>query len=128
MEIVKRWIMKADNDLKLAIKELNSGDPITDMICFHCQQAVEKYLKAFLVSKNKEFRKTHDISELIKLCVDLDNDFTNLHELDIDDLTIYATELRYPEYFYIPSIEEAKKSVDIAKLVKEFVLNRLEGL
>ena len=43
------WLRKARNDLVSARILLAHGDPVTDTACFHCQQAVEKTLKAFLV-------------------------------------------------------------------------------
>jgi hypothetical protein len=48
---INKWLIKADNDLKTAEFCLTAEQPITDTICFHCQQAVEKYLKLFIVSK-----------------------------------------------------------------------------
>jgi HEPN domain-containing protein len=107
-EKVNNWIIKADNDFKIAEKEILSSQPLTDIICFHCQQCVEKYLKAYLCKQNTEFRKTHNIAELLTLCKEIEPEFSQLDELEISQLTIYATELRYPEDFYIPSLEEAK--------------------
>ena len=43
--ITSQWLIKADNDLKTAEFGLTANEPITDTICFHCQQAAEKYLK-----------------------------------------------------------------------------------
>ncbi len=40
-------------------------------------------------------------------------------------MTYYATEIRYAEKFYIPSVEEAKESYEIAIEVKNFVLRKL---
>ncbi len=37
----------------------------------------------------------------------------------------YTTELRYPEFLYIPSIDEAKRAIDIAEKVKQFVIRKL---
>jgi hypothetical protein len=50
--IAREWIIKAENDLKTAAHTLKMvrGCP-TDIVCFHAQQCVEKYLKAFLVIK-----------------------------------------------------------------------------
>ncbi|MDR0598605.1 MAG: HEPN domain-containing protein, partial [Treponema sp.] len=48
------------------------------MICFHCQQAAEKYLKGFLVFKGIEFPKTHDLAALLKLANTGDVDFSIL--------------------------------------------------
>ena len=58
---------------------------------FHCQQAAEKYLKAFLVKKQIEFTKTHNIMSLLNLCASDDNSFKE--ELsEADNLTDYAVE------------------------------------
>lgn len=62
-EQVKNWIIKAENDLKTGKDEMATENPTTDTICFHMQQCVEKYLKAYLVSHQKFFRKTHNIAE-----------------------------------------------------------------
>jgi len=127
MTKIKNWLMKADNDLKVANNEINMDEPVTDVICFHAQQCVEKYLKAYLVFNDIEFRKTHNIAELIELCKEKDPEFSELYRLRIQELTAYATELRYPEYFYIPSLEEAKEAINMAERVKDFVLKKLEG-
>ena len=126
-ENIKRWIMKAENDLKIARDELMTEKPANDMICFHCQQAVEKYLKAFLVKNSIEFKKTHDISELIELCLGVDDSFSELFDKNVDSLTIYAAEIRYPDYFYLPSDDETKDAISKAEYVKDFVMRKLES-
>ena len=126
-ENIKRWVMKAENDLKIARDELMTEKPANDMICFHCQQAVEKYLKVFLVKNSIEFKKTHDISELIELCLGVDDSFSELFDKNVDSLTIYAAEIRYPDYFYFPSDEETKDAISKAEYVKDFVMRKLES-
>ena len=64
-DTVKKWIMKADNDLKIAKDELGVENPVTDMVCFHAQQCVEKHLKAFLIFNGREIPRTHDIACLL---------------------------------------------------------------
>lgn len=126
-ERLKQWIVKADNDLKVAINELSLENPITDAICFHCQQAVEKFLKAYLVYRGVNFKRTHNITALLKLCITDDKDFIEIEGMDVEKLTIYATELRYPDFLYIPTIEEAKEAIEKAKFVKEFVMKKMGG-
>lgn len=125
-EIVKKWIKKANNDLKIGIDELNVDEPATDAICFHMQQCVEKYLKAFLIFHNKEIRKTHDISILIKQCIEIDEEFKILYDLEVDALTDYAVEIRYPDDFYFPTVEETKEAIELAMKVKELVLSKIK--
>lgn len=125
-DAVKNWILKAENDLKIGKDELFTKNPATDGICFHMQQCVEKYLKAFLIYNNKEIRKTHDIAELIQLCSNIDKEFLQLYDFDAAELTDYAVDIRYPDSLYFPSIEEAKEAMEICEKVKEFVMNKLK--
>ncbi|WAM31913.1 HEPN domain-containing protein [Caldicellulosiruptor naganoensis] len=127
-DIVNNWIKKALEDLKVAEHELSleENQMVTSAICFHSQQAVEKLLKAYLTSKNVKVGKSHDIAYLLQLCIHQDSDFLKLKELNVEQLTFYAVEIRYPDDFYIPSIEEAKASYELAVLVKEFILKKIE--
>jgi HEPN domain-containing protein len=124
-EDIKKWIMKALNDLGVARHELNlpEDEMTTDAICFHYQQAAEKLLKAYLVFKNVEFKKIHQLELLLKICSEQDIDFKGLY---IGTLSDYAVEIRYPETFYIPSVEEAKECFGIASKVKDFIFKKLE--
>ena len=121
-----KWLRKADRDLKVAKRELESENPVTEAVCFHAQQAVEKYLKAFLVHHNRPFRKTHDIAELLHLCSKVDKSFEELMYEKIVKLTVYSVDIRYPGTFdYEPTLEEAREAVEIAEKVREFVLKKL---
>ena len=92
-DTARKWILKAESDLKIAKDELTMENPVTDAICFHAQQCAEKYLKAYLVYNNKEIRKTHDIAELIKMCSEIDSEFNKLNREDIVALTIFISHL-----------------------------------
>ncbi|MCP4452588.1 MAG: HEPN domain-containing protein [Planctomycetes bacterium] len=124
-EYLLRWITKADNDLRVAEHEmcLSSEQRVTEAICFHCQQSVEKYLKSYLVSHNTDFGKTHNLEYLLKLCSQYD---PALAQVNIGNLSYYAVEVRYPDDFYIPSSEEARECIEIAKHVKALVLERIQ--
>lgn len=124
-EYVKKWLIKANNDLKVAGNEIKlpPEDVVTEAICFHSQQAVEKFLKAYLITRKIEFERTHNIEFLLELCVKEDEKFK---EIDVGNLSFYAVEVRYPDEFYTPTIDEAKGCIEIAIKVKEFVLRKLE--
>jgi HEPN domain-containing protein len=83
-------------------------------------------LKAYLSFIEKPFGKTHDIAELIELCKENDKEFDILYKMSANKLTRYAVETRYPDEFYIPSLEEAKESVRIAEKVKSFIVEKLK--
>ena len=124
-EIIKQWTQKAENDFKTGNDEFLTNEPATDMVCFHMQQCVEKYLKAYLVFNSKEFRKTHNIAELIDLCKDIDSELDKLYEINAHELTIYASEIRYPDDFHMPTRDEAKECIQIATEVKNFIAEKL---
>lgn len=125
-DLVNRWIKKAEYDLLTAERQFPFEDPITQTVCFHCQQAAEKYLKAFLVHHQIYFTKTHKIMELLESCATVDSSFRDELQ-DADSLTDYAVEIRYPDTWLEPTIEDAKEAFKIAQKVKEFVLERLKG-
>lgn len=122
-DLVREWLEKARRDLKVALDLLQGSDPFTDIICFHAQQAVEKYLKACLTWHEIEFPKTHALEDLVLLAGQKDPTFLALKD-EVVLLTPYAVETRYPE-FGEPSLEDAREAVQVAERVRDFVLQRL---
>lgn len=123
-EGLKKWLIKAFEDYRTIENEfkLPKEEMVTTTICFHAQQFVEKMLKSYLYSKGIEFGRTHNLELLIKLCSQIDKSFS---KLNVGNLSDYAIEVRYPDNFYIPTLEEARRSFEIAQNVKEFVLEKL---
>jgi HEPN domain-containing protein len=124
-QLVQNWLRKAENDLKIGQDEMRTAKPTTDMVCYHMQQCVEKYLKAYLVRHQASFRRTHDIAELIEQCKEIDTSFDSLYKYQADSLTIYGVEIRYPDDFYMPTQKETKASIQIALAAREFVQAKL---
>ncbi len=102
---------------------VNKDERVTEAICFHCQQTVEKYLKAYLISNNFDFGKTHNLEYLIELCSKHDKGF---RRIDVGNLSFYAVEIRYPDDSYVPTVKEARESIRIAKRIKKFVLDKVK--
>ncbi|MDX8551332.1 HEPN domain-containing protein [Methanospirillum sp. J.3.6.1-F.2.7.3] len=125
IETIRLWCLKADSDLKNASHEIEHEDPALDTICFHAQQTIEKYLKAFLVFSDTEIPKTHSLIRLIRDCILIDTSFSELIDKNIDELTDFAVEIRYADEFYFPSIEEARDAIEKAEFVRSFVLSRI---
>ena len=122
---VAAWLKKANDDIQVGINECAAAIPVPDAIAFHSQQCVEKCLKAFLVFHGAEFRKTHDLAELIKPCMEIDPEFQRIYDFHADRLTEYAVEARYPGDLESPSMEEAEKALHLAEQVRNFVLQKL---
>lgn len=70
---VRGWLVKAASDLRNAEFTLDADPAIYGDVVFHCQQAAEKTLKAFLVWHDKRFRKTHSLEEIGEQCLAIDS-------------------------------------------------------
>ena len=125
MNFAQRWIEKAKEDIKAAKLLLDSSANLNSIVCFHAQQAVEKAFKAFLTKAGVRTGRTHDIGFLLRLCEEQDEEFRNLPTEELSRLSFYAVQIRYPENYYTPSREEAKKAVDIAEKLISFVEKKL---
>ena len=101
------WMKKSRKDLWRAESVLTLDPPDTEDCLFHCQQAVEKSLKAFLVWRDKSFRRTHDLVELTRQCVDLEPTLGDVMS-GLGPLTRFAWELRYPGESALPTVEMAR--------------------
>jgi HEPN domain-containing protein len=117
------WIIKAEGDFSVAEREFRvRKNPTYDAVCFHCQQVVEKYLKAILQENNTPIPKTHNLLELLTLCISLDSSFEFLHT-DLLRMEGFAVLFRYPgqtaEYI------DAKLAIKNCKYVREFIRNKL---
>jgi HEPN domain-containing protein len=119
---VKQWISKADEDLYVINKLSEPEIVATSSICFHCQQAVEKYLKAFLISNGNDIKKTNNIEFLLSECESIDPDFAIIDPKNLSD---FGVEVRYPGDMYVPSKNETIEHIEIAFSVKKLVLEKL---
>jgi HEPN domain-containing protein len=101
------WVQKSRKDLWRAEATLTLDPPDTEDCLFHCQQAAEKSLKAFLVWRDQPFRRTHDLVELTRQCTNLEPALSlALH--GIGPLTRFAWEFRYPGESEAPSMDQAR--------------------
>ena len=92
----KSWFVRADDDLTLIEVILKEGAVLPNLICFHAQQAGEKYLKGFLAYRDLHVRKVHDMEILVTDCVAVDQSFEELRD-KARFLDQFYTESRYPE-------------------------------
>jgi len=120
-EILQQWLNKANDDLRSAeyLSTIRHHTP-DEIICYHCQQSAEKYLKGFLFLHDIEPPKTHDLNDLLEMCVAINNNFSVLL-LKMSILKIYAITPRYPNELGITS-DDMKTAVEYAKDVQEFIL------
>jgi len=120
-EVLQQWLDKGKDDLRAAEYLSTMHNPTPDeIICFHCQQSAEKYLKGFLFSHDIEPEKTHDLRELLKMCQKYKTEFSILLP-KIFVLNRYSVFPRYPNELEI-SNEDMKTALSYAKSIQEFVM------
>jgi len=120
-EIAKEWIERGRHDLDVA-KILFKNQKYLDIVLFHIHQAVEKYLKAFLIHNGWKLRKIHDIEILITEAMNFKTEFKKY--LDFGrELTAYYYEERYPPGSTYPY---SKKEVEKALETAEDIIKKLE--
>jgi HEPN domain-containing protein len=120
-DLVRGWFLKARSDLRTirAAIEVESFD----VACFHAQQTAEKALKAYLIQRGIEFPFTHNLSKLIKLCLQSNPSFSHLEAI-VEPMTPFAVELRYDAEFW-PERADAEDAERRAQSVIDHVQNEL---
>jgi HEPN domain-containing protein len=125
--LVDEWVRKGTQDLRAAEILARQEPPLCYPICFHCQQAAEKYLKAYLTYRQVEFTKTHHIGQILELIGTVDAGLAEQLRPAVV-LTPYGVEVRYPGDIPEPSQEQAHEALALAKDVADAVSVRLREL
>lgn len=125
-DFVNEWLSKAEADLTAAeiLAAAKTHDYFT--CAFHCQQAAEKFIKAFLVRHQIEFRKIHDLDQLLGLASQAE---PMLQErlASCGWLTPFGVEFRYPGDQPKVDRTTAQKAIAEAKRVRQVILEHLKS-
>jgi len=92
--IPSEWFAKADDDIRAAELLLAHNGPLS-IASFHVQQAVEKYLKGYLLSTGWSLARIHDLEALVEEASARDRDFVPFLTA-CQRITEYYIESRYP--------------------------------
>ena len=120
--VAKEWYKFADMDLAAAEYLKTMVPTPIEIICYHCQQAAEKYLKGFLASCGEAIQKTHDLVLLNKRCQKHNKAFTRLENACLF-LTDFGVAIRYP---FPMDVNESDMNLALkyATEIRNFVLAR----
>jgi HEPN domain-containing protein len=123
-DLMRQWLSKAEEDLGAAEILISHKTSYLSAVGFHCQQAAEKFLKAWLTFNQIEFPKTHDLGALLDLVAPMDAPLADsLNEISL--LNFYGVEIRYPGDMPDIEPEHAQEALELAKKVREAVLQSL---
>jgi HEPN domain-containing protein/predicted nucleotidyltransferase len=114
------WVQKAEGDYTVAQQAEN---PVHDAICFHAQQCIEKYLKAWLQEANIPFPRTHNLKELLKMIVPT-TPIWQTWQSDFSILSEHAVDSRYPGKF--ATADDTTHAMHICGEVRRAVLEQLK--
>ena len=126
LELVRDWLSRARQDLRASLILAAAEDAPLDVAIYHCQQAAEKTVKAYLQWRDEPFAKTHNLRALVIQAATLDKGFEAL-EKPAEILTPYVSAFRYPGGADepMPSREEFDEALQHAQAIYDFVLNLL---
>ena len=114
----REWVKKAENDFEAALALLRRKKVLADSVCFHCQQCVEKYLKARLEEAARHVPRTHDCEVLLNDLLSLEPLWAPWRKMLVR-ISDYAVRLRYPGVS--ASKAEAKTAVKDCKALRKEV-------
>jgi len=127
--LVRIWLKRAKSNLGIAKAGKVFEDILYEDLCFDCEQAVEKALKALLVSFDVSFPWTHSIGHLIELIEKQNIEVPN-EIMDSISLTAYAVSTRYPGDFepieeqeYLETLETAEKVYNWVRKIIDVEIN-----
>ena len=124
-----KWIQSARQDF-IVIDSITSYISISrkrpnGQILYHCQQAVEKMLKAFLVNNNIN-PWGHDLIALCTSCANINNSFSNKRIINHCAYLSSFNPARYPDFNTVCiNAKNAERGINSAKRVFDFVCKML---
>lgn len=124
-EAVRQWRAKAESDWTTVEILLDSERCPADVVCFHCQQFVEKLFKALLTRHRVESPKTHDVRRLIQLAEPFAPEISSFSDAS-DALTVHGVETRYPDDWREIEPTEMHEVVELAGRLGEILHSKLD--
>ncbi|MFH1564167.1 MAG: HEPN domain-containing protein [Nitrospirota bacterium] len=124
IKIAEEWFNRGKHDIEGAEILFESGH-YTDTIAMLIQQAIEKYLKGFLVFNGWRLAKIHDLEKLVTEAMAFDTNFEDYLDF-ARKITAYYVEERYPPG---PAIDYPREEIgealttakEIIEIIKETV-------
>jgi HEPN domain-containing protein len=122
--LTREWVEKAEEDFIAAVRLAQSRKTaVWNVVCFHCQQCVEKYLKACLQEVGADMiPKSHNLLALLDLLLPLEPSWKSMHP-SLSLLNGFAVEFRYPGES--ATREDAQATLSACKEIRHSIRKRL---
>lgn len=123
-----RWLKEAKNDLNLANDIV---DKYYSLCCFHCEQSVQKSLKAYLYFLGLRFVRIHSCTSLSEKIEKKDKSFSKFKD-KCKLMDQYYIPSRYPDFYPLPQTPselythiQSKEALSIAKEIYNFIKEKI---
>ena len=123
-EIIQAWLLKAEHDLATAKIVASQLPDFDDTIAFHCQQAIEKSFKGYLVYLDIEFKPVHDLGYLLNL-IGTKDDSLDLYYDRVVIVSRFVVQIRYPDQVIKLTKEQISDAIELANLIFELVQSKI---
>jgi len=118
LDYAAEWFKYADTDFATAEFLLSMHPCPMEIICYHCQQSAEKFLKGYLIYRGvMEPPKTHNLIFLHTMCQDMDNHFDEISRA-CEALNRYGVQPRYPNEMEVQE-QDMQKAVEYARQIRD---------
>ena len=125
-KVFQEWLAKAEEDYGFAVESIRDTSYYAP-VCFHFHQAAEKYLKAFIIAHDLEFRPVHNLLELVRICQAKAPDVSEIEEACYY-LNPFYIDTRYPVHWpthYDKKI--ADRAMECAAAIRSWILSSLKS-
>ena len=122
-KIYNEWFEFAKRDLESAKFLLNMYPKPVEIICYHCEQSAEKYLKGYLIKHDNKVEKTHDLVLLNNKCKIHDESFLCIEDECIE-LVPYGVQVRYPYQLEVTE-EDMESAIESAERIETFIKEKI---
>jgi HEPN domain-containing protein len=118
-----RWLQFSGDDLSAARAIFADKHLPARLVCFHCQQSIEKALKAALVHRGIRFPRTHDLNLLVRA---VPEDLSpKISSFDLSSLNVFAAEARYPGDYPDVSNEDGRLAIQLSEQILNIIKTAL---
>lgn len=123
-DLGRLYFEKGRQDEDAATELADNADISDSIVGFHCQQAVEKYLKALLATQEVRVLKIHDLASLIEQLGELGVVLPDEYQ-EITELTPFSVLARYPLAAGEAEPLDRPKALSLVASVREWVEREL---
>lgn len=123
-KIYEEWFEFAKIDLESAKFLINMYPKPIEIICYHCEQSAEKYLKGYLIKNGNKIERTHDLVLLNNKCRGFDSGFDIIEDACIE-LVPYGVQVRYPYQLDVTE-DDMISAIECAEKIERFIKGKIE--